>query len=193
MRSGYSSYRAPICPAIIFNNSGSMMAIGRVEKTMDIITDVVRVSETGADYYLSDERTGIPSFVTHIADTRHGSHTAPLIPRITGEDYMNTMALAAIIEEYPAGVHIIDDGDSITRAITDALNLLKSMKNPAYMNPIKLYIVRGQAQYQSVNRMYENLMAKLPESSGFNLTMYHAIPQAPHSPTEWQPDKRLPY
>ena len=193
MRSGYSSYRAPICPAIIFNNSGSMMAIGRVEKTMDIITDVVRASETGADYYLCDERTGIPSFVTHIADTRHGSHTAPLIPRITGEDYMNTMALAAIIEEYPAGVHIIDDGDSIGAAAGEALHLLKSMKNPAYMNPITLYIVRGQSEYKSVNRHYENFITQCPESSGFNTTMYHAIPQEPHSPTEWQRDQRLPY
>ena len=193
MRTGYSSYRAPKCPAIIFNNSGSMCAIGRVEKTMDIITDVVRASENGADYYISDDRTGIPSFVTHIADEVYGSHTAPLIPLITGEDYMNTMALAAIIEEYPAGVHIIDDGDGIGAAVGEALHLLKSMKNPAYMNPITLYIVRGQSQYKSVDRHYESARKKCPESSGFNFTMYHAIPQEPHSPTEWQPDKRLPY
>lgn len=170
-----------------------MKAIGRVEKTMDIITDVLRASENGADYYLSDERTGIPVFVTHIESRPYIGFSAPLIPIITGEDYMNTMALAAMLQEYPAGVHIIDDGDSITRAITDALYLLKSIKNPAYMNPITLYIVRGQSEYKAVDRMYENIMKKCPESSGFNLTMYHAIPKQPHSPTEWQRDKRLPY
>lgn len=169
------------------------MANGRVEKTMDIITEVVRASENGADYYICDERTGIPAFVTHISDGVYGSHSAPLIPIITGEDYMNTMALAAMIEEYPAGVHIIDDGDSIGDAAVAALHLLKSMKNPAYMNPITLYIVRGQKEYKSVDRMYENFITQCPESSGFNTTMYHAIPQAPHSPTEWQRDKRLPY
>lgn len=190
MRTGYS-YREPKCPAIIFNNSGSMSAIGRAEKTMDIITNTVRQSETGADYYISDERTGIPSFVTHIADAVYRSHSAPLIPIITGDDYMNTLALAAIIQEYPVGVHIIDDGDSIMQSITEALHLLKSMKNPAYMNPITLYIVRSQQEYQAVNRHYEQFMKKCPESSGFNISMYHAIPQAPHKPTEWQRDRRL--
>jgi hypothetical protein len=187
MRKGYSSGGPPKCPAVIFNNSGSMMAIGRVEKTMDIISDAVRNSETGIDYYISDERTGIPFFITHLADEQFGSHSAPLIPLITGDDYMNPLALAAIISEYPAGVHLIDDGDSIMGAITEALHLLKDRKNPAYMNPVTYYFVRGQGEQQSVNRAYENFIAGCPEESGFNLSMYHAIPDAPER------DRRLPY
>ncbi len=193
MRKGYKSSRMPKCPAVIFNNSGSMSANGRAEKTMAIISDALLNSETGIDYYISDDRTGIPFFVTHLADQQFGSHSAPLIPLITGDDYMNPLALAAIIEEYPAGVHLIDDGDSITDAITEALHLLKDMKNPAYMNQVTLYLVRGQRESKAVKRAYEMFMKGCPEDSGFNISMYHAIPQAPHEPTEWQRDRRLPY
>tara|TARA_R110002020_G_scaffold205131_2_gene409671 strand:- start:5302 stop:5805 length:504 start_codon:yes stop_codon:yes gene_type:complete len=165
-----------------------MAANGRVEKTMDIIFSLVHGSKTGIDYYVSDSRTGIPDFVSHLTFDRHGAYTQPLIPLIMGDDYMNPLAIAAIIEEYPAGVHIIDDGDSITRVVTDALIMLKDMKKPAYMNPITLYVVREHWQKKAVDSHYEHLMKRCPEESGFNMSMYHAIP----NPTEpGDPDRRL--
>ena len=36
----HTHWAAPKCPAIIFNNSGSMLAEGRVEKSMEIIRKV---------------------------------------------------------------------------------------------------------------------------------------------------------
>tara|TARA_R110000751_G_scaffold301540_1_gene414191 strand:- start:31 stop:612 length:582 start_codon:yes stop_codon:yes gene_type:complete len=161
------------CPAIIFNNSGSMVAPGRLEKTMEIIVETTRNSAHGADFYVSDARTGIPTFAAHIEEG-WPAFSAPLIPIITGHDYINTMALAAVISEYPAGVHIIDDGDGISQDISRALHLLKDMKNPAYMNPVILYYVRGQTSHLHVNRHYEQFRKLCPEVGGFNISMYHA-------------------
>ena len=186
----------PKCPAIIFNNRSSMVAHGRLQKTMDIIRDIAGMERhgagSGADFYVSDARTGLPDFVTHI-DIEWPAYSAPLIPMITGHDYINTMALAAVISEYPAGVHIIDDGDGITEDIAEALHLLKDMKNPAYMNPVTLYYVRDQSNWKGASSLYEEFMRMVPEDAGFNTSMYHAIPQSPHRSTEWQRDKRLPY
>jgi len=173
MRKNTGQAEYPKCPAIIFNNSGSMVAAGRLEKTMEIIVGTTYNSAHGADFYVSDARTGIPTFAAHIEDG-WGAFSAPLIPIITGHDYINIMALAAVISEYPAGVHIIDDGDGISEDIAEALHLLKDMKNPAYMNPVILYYVRGQSQSQSVNRHYEQFRKLCPEGSGFNISMYHA-------------------
>src|SRR5210317_504425 len=106
-RPDFSKPVAPKCPAIILNNSGSMMAKGRLEKTASITSSIARYNN-GVDFYVNDARTGIPDYVTHIrADTWR--YTQPLLPMMTGEDYFNTLALAAVISEYPAGIHLIDD------------------------------------------------------------------------------------
>ena len=177
MRKGYSSFSAPKCPAIILNNSGSMMASGRVQKSMDIIREILRTDEIGsADYYVNDARTGIPDFITHLAGDKHGEYSTPLIPIMTGEDYMNTLALAAVIQEYPMGVYLIDDGDSITGWVSEALSMLKEMKSPAYQTPIGIFIVRSAAETVSVDRFNENLKKRIPKSEGFNVSVIHAIP-----------------
>ena len=177
MRKGYSAFKAPKCPAIILNNSGSMMASGRVQKTMDIIREILRRDEAGsADYYVNDARTGIPDFITHLSGESHGEYSTPLIPIMTGEDYMNTLALAAVIDEYPMGVYLIDDGDSITGWVSEALSMLKEMKNPAYQTPIGIFIVRSEAESIAVNRTNESLKMMIPKSEGFNVSVIHAIP-----------------
>ena len=179
MRRNPNGMTRPNCPAIIFNNSGSMVAHGRLQKTMDIIRDIAGMNRhgagSGADFYVSDARTGLPDFVTHI-DIEWPAYSAPLIPIITGQDYINTMALAAVISEYPVGVHIIDDGDGISDDIAEALHLLKDMKNPAYRTPVILYYVRGISDpaLQRMNRMYEHFMKLCPEDSGFNISVYFA-------------------
>tara|TARA_R110002096_G_C14297275_1_gene698145 strand:+ start:63 stop:692 length:630 start_codon:yes stop_codon:yes gene_type:complete len=178
MRRNTGQAQYPKCPAIIFNNSGSMVAAGRLEKTMEIIVETTRIF-SGADFYVSDARTGLPTFVAHI-EGGWPAYSAPLIPIITGQDYINTMALAAVISEYPVGVHIIDDGDGISDDIAEALHLLKDMKNPAYRTPVILYYVRGISDpaLQRMNRVYEHFMKLCPKDSGFNISMYFAAVDA---------------
>ena len=141
-RPSFTEPVAPKCPAIILNNSGSMMAKGRLEKTVSITSSIARYNN-GADFYVNDARTGIPDYVTHI-DGDIWRYTQPLLPMMTGDDYFNTLGLAAVISEYPAGIHLIDDGDDIGRYIPEALHLLKSMKHPGYMHPVLLYILSDQ-------------------------------------------------
>jgi len=174
-RPGFAAYKAPKCPAIILNNSGSMMAGGRVQKSMDIIREILRRDEIGsADYYVNDARTGIPDFITHLTGDAHGEYSTPLIPIMTGEDYMNTLALAAVIQEYPMGVYLIDDGDSITAWVSEALSMLKEMGSMAYQNPIGIFIVRGETERIAVERMNESLKKRIPKSEGFNVSVIHA-------------------
>ena len=191
MRKGYSSFSAPKCPAIILNNSGSMMGGGRVQKSMDIIREIIRRDEIGsADYYVNDARTGIPDFITHLTGEAHGEYSTPLIPIMTGEDHMNSLALAAVIEEYHMGVYLIDDGDSITTWVSEALSMLKEMGSPAYRTPIGIFIIRGPSETASVDRMNENLKKRIPKSEGFNVSVIHAIPVQLHHSTSF-PDRTL--
>ncbi len=173
-RPSFTEPVAPKCPAIILNNSGSMMAKGRLEKTVSITSSIARYNN-GADFYVNDARTGIPDYVTHI-DGDIWRYTQPLLPMMTGDDYFNTLGLAAVISEYPAGIHLIDDGDDIGRYIPEALHLLKSMKHPGYMHPITVYFVRPMGQENIVFRYKESLMRDLPSDSGFNVECYHAAP-----------------
>ena len=192
MRPGLSDWASPKCPAIILNNSGSMMAGGRVQKSMDIIREILRRDEIGsADFYVNDARTGIPDFITHLAGDKHGEYSTPLIPIMTGEDYMNTLALAAVIQEYPMGVYLIDDGDSITGWVSEALSMLKEMKSPAYQTPIGIFVVRGAAESIAVNRMNESLKKRIPKSEGFTVVVTHAcaIPEMDYR--DYTPDRTL--
>jgi hypothetical protein len=182
---------SPKCPAIILNNSGSMMASGRVQKSMDIIRAILRRDEAGsADYYVNDARTGIPDFITHLGGEAHGEYSNPLIPIMTGEDYMNTLALAAVIQEYPMGVYLIDDGDSITAWVSEALSMLAEMGSPAYQTPIGIFIVRGPGERAAVDRMNESLKRMIPKSEGFNVSVIHAIPLQVDHRTSF-PDRTL--
>jgi len=165
---------APKCPAIILNNSGSMMATGRLEKTVSITSSIARYA-VGADFYVNDARTGIPDYVTHI-DGDTWRYTQPFLPMMTGDDYINTLGLAAVISEYPAGIHLIDDGDDTDRYLSEALHLLKSIKHPGYMHPITVYFVRPMRDDERVFSYKERLMRKLPSDSGFNIECYHAAP-----------------
>ncbi len=161
------------CPAIIFNNSGSMLKSGRVDAAMDIIRETFDTGY-GVDYYVNDTRTGIPDFVTHIEDNYYGiSFTAPLIPMVNGDDYINTLALAAVISEYPEGVHIIDDGDGIGKDISEALHLLKSMKSPGYMHPVTLHYIRGPEEVRRVEQFFEHCMSLVPEDEGFRVKFHY--------------------
>lgn len=192
MRPGFSSFKAPKCPAIILNNSGSMQAEGRVQKSMDIIREILRTDEIGsADFYVNDARTGIPNFITHLAGETHGEYSTPLIPIMTGEDYMNTLALEAVIQEYPMGVYLIDDGDSITGWVSEALSMLKEMKSPAYQTPIGIFIVRSAAESIAVDRMNESLKKRIPKSEGFTVVVTHACAIPKHDYKTYNPDRTL--
>lgn len=177
-RYGILKYYNPNCPAIIFNNSGSMAALGRVEKSFEIIRYIGQHGENPFDMYVNDARTGIPDFIAHIEDISHGKLNPPLLPIVTGEDYMNPLALAAIIQEYPS-VHIIDDGDSITDWCVEALELLESMGFDG-KRTVTLWYVRGHLEKSSVDRHYDSLKKNYPQ--GFDGTghtqirMWHAIP-----------------
>ena len=168
---------APKCPAIIFNNSGSMVARGRVAKVMEIIRDTVRMNQPdGVDFYVNDARTGIPNFVTHITVAASGyqCYSAPLIPMIEGDDYINTLGLASVISEYPEGVLFIDDGDGVGGDISDALHLLKSMKSPGYMHPITIFYVRPEREKETVEKYFEHCMRLVPKDEGFDVLFNHA-------------------
>tara|TARA_B100000029_G_scaffold253000_1_gene249924 strand:- start:4976 stop:5554 length:579 start_codon:yes stop_codon:yes gene_type:complete len=170
--------KAANCPAIIFNNSGSMAAAGRVQKSFDIIRDIGMHREPSFDMYVNDARTGIPDFIAHIQDISHGALNPPLLPLVTGEDYMNPLALAAIIQEYPS-VHMIDDGDSITHWVVEALEILDSMGFDDNTK-ITLYYVRPHTEMRSVDRHYEQLKKMYPQgfdgTGNTEIMMYHAIP-----------------
>jgi|TARA_B100001778_G_scaffold334953_1_gene349569 hypothetical protein len=178
------------CPAIIFNNSGSMAAIGRVEKSFEIIKDVGRNSSF--DLYVNDARTGIPDFVAHIESIRHGTLNPPLLPLVSGEDYMNPLALAAIIQEYNS-VHIIDDGEA-SAFLWNALEILDNIGFDERRS-ITLYIIRSQKEYRGVDNQFKWLSSKFPQAfdgtGNTEIMVYHAIPKAPHESTEWQRDRLL--
>ena len=170
----HTHWAAPKCPAIIFNNSGSMLAEGRVEKSMEIIRDIVRTHD-GADFYVNDGRRGIPDFITHLGGGKFGLYSAPLIPMITGDDYWNAFAIAAIIVEYPVGVHIIDDGDG-SDWLEDALEMCERLTEDTYKHPITVYMLRSKAESSMVKRYYDRLKSLSPEDS--NITVYHVIPKS---------------
>ncbi|MBP03310.1 MAG: hypothetical protein CMA72_00775 [Euryarchaeota archaeon] len=174
-RPSFAKPVAPKCPAIILNNSGSMMAEGRLEKTASITSAIAR-DNNGVDFYVNDARTGIPDYVTHI-DGDTWRYTQPFLPMMTGEDYFNTLALAAVISEYPAGIHIIDDGDDTGYSLWTSLHLLKSMKHPGYMHPVTVYFVRPMDDANGLVLRYSNeLKQNLPSDEGFNVECYHAAP-----------------
>ena len=182
------------CPAIILNNSGSMQAGGKVQKTMDIIMEILSKDELGsADFYVNDARTGIPDFITHLSGIDFAEYSTPLIPIMTGKDYMNTLALAALIQEYPMGVYIIDDGDEITEWVSEALLMLREMKSPAMGTPIGIFIVRGATESISVDKQYESLKKRVPKSEGFTVVVTHAsaIPEYRHSHSTIHADRTL--
>ena len=74
------------------------------------------------------------------------------------------------------GVYLIDDGDSITGWVSEALSMLKEMKSPAYQTPIGIFIVRSRAESVSVDRMNESLKKRIPKSEGFTVVVTHAVP-----------------
>ncbi len=166
----------PEYPAIIFNESGSMAAPGRLQKSMTLIRDLTYKSP--ADYYINSADTGYPRFISHLgklfAPRSEQKTYLPLLPMPSGEDYMSILALASLIEEYPQGVHLIDDGDAITGWVSEALHLLKSMKSPGYMHPVTVYLIRGPESLNVVESYYENFMKELPADEGFNVQFFFA-------------------
>ncbi len=165
----------PKYPAIIFNESGSMRTPGRLEKSMNLIMDVSMKSPV--DFYINSADTGYPRFISHLGRLWSSAQKTyqPLLPIPSGEDYMNPLALASLIEEYPEGVHLIDDGDEINGWVSEALHLLKSMKSPGYMHPVTVYMVRGPESLKTVESYYQDIMKKLPASEGFNVQFYFAV------------------
>jgi hypothetical protein len=183
----------PDFPAIIFNESGSMGASGRIGKSMDIIMGLTR--NNPADYYINSADTGYPRFVSHLnqlwSSTKHRGQ--PLLPIPTGEDYMNPLALASLIEEYPEGVHLIGDADSITDWVDEALHLLKSMKSSGYMHPVTVYFVRGSVYKEVIESYYENFIKRLPADEGFNVEFYWAIADMDNETYQYAKSKSLPF
>ena len=161
----------PKYPAIIFNESGSMRAPGRMEKSMELIIDLSY--ETPVDFYINSAQKTYQ----------------PLLPIPSGEDYMSILALASLIEEYPEGVHLIDDGDSITGWVSEALHLLKSMKSPGYMHPVTVYMVRSAKSLKMVESYYEHFMKELPADEGFNVQFYFAVTETTFDSSTYPGDK----
>lgn len=179
----------PKYPAIIFNESGSMRAPGRMEKSMELIMNLSY--ETPVDFYINSADTGYPRFISHLGRLWSSAQKTyqPLLPIPSGEDYMSILALASLIEEYPEGVHLIDDGDSITGWVSEALHLLKSMKSPGYMHPVTVYMVRGAKSLKMVESYYEHFMKELPADEGFNVQFYFAVTETTFDSSTYPGDK----
>ena len=151
-----------------------MMKMGRLEKSMDTIGDIT--ARGPADYYINSSYTGLPRFIAHLPKLRsqmEGWGNQPLIPMPTGDDYMNPLALAAIIEEYHEGVHLIDDGEGCVKWVSTALHTLKNMKSSGYMHPVTVYLLRSKTENHTVQRYYEELKQDCPAEEGFNILFYY--------------------
>jgi hypothetical protein len=147
------------CPAIIFNESGSMAVMGRLETSMDIIKDII--GKGPADYYINSSYTGLPRLIAHLpqlwsreAAARMGNR--PLIPMPTGDDYM-----------------IIDDGDGCVKWVSTALHTLKNMKSSGYMHPVTVYFLRSKTNNRMAQRYYDELKQDCPAEEGFNILFYY--------------------
>ena len=167
------------CPAILFNESGSMRAPGRIGKSMEIIMEIS--DNQPVDYYINTSYTGLPRFIAHLPklaqmfDDGYYPLGQPLLPIPKGDDHMNSFALAALIEEYPQGVHIIDDGQGTVGWVSHALHALKNDKSSGYMHPVTVYMLRGMEPRDRDNcqRYYDMLKRNCPEDEGFNIRFYY--------------------
>ena len=177
-------YLQPKYPAILFNESGSMRVFGRIEKSMELIGDLVR--QNSADYYINTSYTGLPRFIANLPqfngmyEDGYYPFGQPLLPLPTGDDHMNSFALAALIEEYPEGVHLIDDGDGTVGWVSHALHALKNDKSSGYMHPVTVYMLKGMKRSDRDNcqRQYDRLKQYCPDDEGFNVRFYY-VPCGP--------------
>lgn len=172
-------YLQPKYPAILFNESYSKELPGRIGKSMEIIADLIRWNS--ADYYINTSYTGLPRFIAHLPKIEEMFEDGyyplgqPLLPMPAGDNHMNSFALAALIEEYPEGVHLIDDGGGTVGWVSHALHALKNDKSSGYMHPVTVYMLRDRKPRERDNcqRQYDMLKENCPEDEGFNVRFYY--------------------
>jgi hypothetical protein len=161
--------------AIVFNNSGSMAAPGRMGYVSDIITHESK-GNIRSDIYINDA-SGRMKLVaenyTVYGTTRSEmtySSLTPILPIPNGEDGWNPYVLAGVIDLYTE-VHIIDDGDDTFAAVMRSLMLLKANKEPSYMHDVNIHIIRTPAEAGRLEARYESILENMKDE-GLNVTAH---------------------
>ncbi len=161
--------------AIVFNNSGSMYASGRMEYVFDFIRDETagEYRDAGiADIYINDASGRMnlvaENYCWNILP--HSTSLIPILPLPTGEDGWNPYVLAGVIDIYTE-THIIDDGDACFEAVMRSLMLLKANKEPSYMHDVNVHIIRRPEEAGRVEARYESIIEKMKDE-GMNVTAH---------------------
>jgi len=154
---------------VIYNNSGSAAAPGRIETALKTIHKLA-AQYKDIDYYINSSSSGYPNFIAHL-DINKAYSWPPLMPLALGGDYMNPMALAALIEQ-SRDIHIIDDGDSTIDWVSEALHLAKERKGN-YWIPVTIHYLREKSETEIAyaTKLFDKLKSKCPVSEGFNVNM----------------------
>lgn len=167
--------------AIIFNNSGSMMADGRMEYVFNIIFH--QTMNQDADIYLNDNsgRMNLVAQDYRLNDER--SRLIPILPHPYGDDGWNPYVLAGVIDLYTE-IHIIDDGDDTFGAVMRSLMLLKANKEPSYMHDVHIHIIRRPEEAGRLEARYESIIENMKDE-GFNVTAHFHFADG-HPPGYWR-------
>ena len=159
--------------AIIFNNSGSMAADGRIEYSYDIIFRLTKFGSE-ADIYINDA-SGRMNLVAQDYKWSHKRNgLTPLLPHPSGDDGWNHYVLAGVIDIYTE-VHIIDDGDDTFGAVMRSLMLLKANKEPSYMHDVNIHLIRSSAEAGRLEASYQPIIDEM-KSRGMNVTAHFHYP-----------------
>jgi hypothetical protein len=155
---------------VIYNNSGSAASPGRIETALKTIHNLA-AQLNHIDYYINSPHSGYPNFIAHL-DINKAYSWPPLMPLALGGDYMNPMALAALIEQ-SRDIHIIDDGESTIDWVSEALHLVKERKGN-YWTPVIIHYLRekSESEVAYATKLFDKLLRECPVSEGFNVNMY---------------------
>ena len=161
--------------AIIFNNSGSMASVGRMEYVFEIIRSETagKYRDAGiADIYLNDASGRMNLVAENYTWNKlpHSSSLIPILPLPNGEDGWNPYVLAGVIDIYTE-THIIDDGDDTFGAVMRSLMLLKANKEPSYMHDVHIHIIRRPEEASRIEARYESILENMKDE-GLNVTAH---------------------
>ena len=173
--------------AIIFNNSGSMMADGRMEYVFNLIRN--QTYQKPADIYINDAsgrmRLVAQNYTSNTSFIGSSNNLIPILPLANGDDGWNPYVLAGVIDLYTE-IHIIDDGESLFRPLTNSLWILKDHKEPSYMHDVNIHIIRKPEEASSIEAHYESMIERLKyESEGMNVTVHFHFASG-HPPGYWR-------